>query len=89
MANHKSARKRARQNEKRNLRNRAVRSTLRTAIKKFRALLASKDMEGAEAGLPGLHQTIDKAVTKGIIHKNQANRNKSRLTLALQQAKAA
>jgi small subunit ribosomal protein S20 len=89
MANHKSALKRARQNLKRNERNRALRSTLRTAIKKYRALLAAGDHEGAQAELPRLQKTIDKAVTKGILHKNTAARHKSRLVGALNKGVAA
>ena len=89
MANHKSALKRVRQNIKRNLRNRKLRSAFRTAVKAFNTALASKDFESAEKNLPQLHKTIDMAVTKGIIHKNQAARRKSRLTLALQKSRAA
>ena len=89
MANHKSALKRARQTEKRNARNRALRSTFRTHIKKFNAFLDAKDYENAAAELPNLHKTIDTAVTKGIIHKNNAARRKSRLTQAINKAKAA
>ena len=89
MANHKSAEKRARQNLKRNERNRALRSAFRTAIKAFRGKLAAKDYEGASATLPALYKTIDQAVTKGIIHRNEAARKKSRLTRALNQTQAA
>ncbi len=89
MAIHKSALKRARQNEKRNERNRVIRSALRTAIKQFRALIAAQDFEAAEAGLPKLYKTIDKAVTKGIIHRNEGARKKSRLTTALSKVRAA
>ena len=86
MAIHKSALKRARQTIKRNERNRALRSTLRTAIKKFRALLDGGDLDGAQAGLPGLHKAIDRSVSKGILHKRTAARYKSRLTGALNTA---
>ncbi len=89
MAIHKSALKRARQNIKRNARNRARRTLLRNVIKKFRALLAAGDMEGAQGALPALHKALDRAVTKGIVPKNRASRQKSRLTGALNKAKAA
>ncbi len=89
MANHKQALKRARQNSKRNARNRALRSALRTTIKRYRALLASSDWEAAQAALPGLHKAIDKAVTKGILHRNAAARHKSRLAGALNKGLAA
>ncbi|MDH4120973.1 MAG: 30S ribosomal protein S20 [Deltaproteobacteria bacterium] len=89
MATHKSAIKRARQNEKRNARNRGLRSALRTTIKAFRSMLKAKDMDKAKAQLPLVHKALDKAVTKGVIHKNTAGRNKSRLTAALNKTGAA
>lgn len=89
MAIHKSALKRARQTARRNERNRALRSALRTVIKKFRALLAAKDVSGAEEALPGVHRAIDKAVTKGVLHRNTGARSKSRMTQALKKAGAA
>jgi len=51
--------------------------------------MAAKDFDAAAAELPNITRTIDKAVTKGIIHRNNAARRKSRLTLALNKAKAA
>ena len=89
MAIHKSVEKRARQNRVRNARNRALRSNLRTAVKKFRTLIETKDVDSAEAGLPALHSVIDRAVTKGILHKNTAARKKSRLTASLRKVQAA
>jgi len=89
MANHKSALKRAKQNLKRRTRNRALRSALGTAIKKYRRLLTAQDAEAAEAGFVGVQKVIDKAVTKGIIHKNNAARKKARLFAALKKVKAA
>jgi small subunit ribosomal protein S20 len=86
---HKSALKRARQNERRNARNRSLRSALRTVIKSFRAKVAAKDMQGAEQELPKVHQAIDKAVTKGVLHRNTASRGKSRAVAALKRAGAA
>lgn len=80
MANHKSAEKRVRQNEKRRRINRANRSKVRTQIKKLRAALAHHDKEQGAALLKPTISLIDKAVNKGIIHKNTAARYKSRLT---------
>lgn len=80
MANHKSAEKRARQNKKRRERNRALRSSLRTQIKKLRAAIASKDKSLCLELLNPTISKIDKAVNKGILHKNTAARYKSRLT---------
>jgi len=80
MANHKSAEKRIRQNAKRNEINRANRSKLRTQIKKLRSAVAGADKaQGTELLNPTVSM-IDKAVNKGIIHKNTAARYKSRLT---------
>ena len=80
MANHKSAEKRVRQNAKRNEINRSNRSKLRTSIKKLRTAVASHDKTGSVELLNPTVSLIDKAVNKGIIHKNTAARYKSRLT---------
>jgi small subunit ribosomal protein S20 len=80
MPNHKSAAKRARQNEKRRARNRSLRAALRTQIRKFRAALASGNKELCLQLLNPTISKIDKAVNKGILHKNTAARYKSRLT---------
>ena len=80
MANHKSAEKRVRQNAKRNEINRSNRSKLRTSIKKLRTSVASNDKSGSVELLNPTVSMIDKAVNKGIIHKNTAARYKSRLT---------
>lgn len=80
MANHKSALKRIKQNEARNERNRHHRSTLKTFIKKVREAVSAKDREQAQAALSQAIPVIDKAATKGIIHKANASRNISRLT---------
>lgn len=80
MANHKSAEKRVRQNEKRNLINRANRSKVRTQIKKLRSALSHSDKAGATELLNPTVSLIDKMVNKGIIHRNTAARYKSRLT---------
>ena len=80
MPNHKSAKKRMRQNEKRRQVNRNNRTRLRTAIKKLRSALST---EGANAQtlLPETVSMIDKSVQKGVLHKNAAARYKSRLTI--------
>ena len=80
MANHKSAEKRVRQNAKRNEINRSKRSKLRTQIKKLRATLTTADKGQAGELLNPTVSLIDKAVNKGLIHKNTAARYKSRLT---------
>jgi len=80
MANHKSAEKRIRQNAKRNEINRSNRSKLRTSIKKLRTAVAGSDKAASTDLLYPTVSVIDKAVNKGIIHKNTAARYKSRLT---------
>lgn len=88
MAQHKSAKKRARQNIKRRARNRVQRSTLRTALKKYRALLDAKDAENAQKEFSMVQKAIDRAVSKGILHHNTGARYKSRLAAALKKAAA-
>ena len=78
MANIRSQIKRNRQNEKRRLRNKAVRSELRTRTKVAVAAAAS-GAETGEAALKAALKRIDKAAAKGVIHKNQAANRKSRL----------
>lgn len=80
MPNHKSAKKRVRQNEKRRAVNRNRRSSLRTQIKKLRAAVAGSDLNGSQELLNPTVSSIDKAVNKGILHRNTAARHKSRLT---------
>lgn len=80
MPNHKSSEKRVRQTEKRNAINTANRSRLRTQIKKLRAALQAGNKEQSVELLNPTIATIDKAVNKGVIHKNTAARYKSRLT---------
>ena len=80
MANHKSAEKRVRQNVKRNEINRSNRSKLRTQIKKLRASVSSSDQKLSGELLNPTVSVIDKAVNKGLIHKNTAARYKSRLS---------
>jgi small subunit ribosomal protein S20 len=81
MPNHKSAEKRVRQNEKRRDINRGNRGRLRTGVKKLRAALESGDAGSAQELLPATVSLIDKAVQKGVLHRNAAARYKSRLTV--------
>lgn len=77
-----------RQNEKRRIINRGNRSRLRTAIKNLRTALAAGQADQLPALLSSTVSTIDKAVQKGVIHKNAAARYKSRLTVRASQAAA-
>ena len=79
MPNHKSAEKRMRQNEKRRKINRSNRTRVRGAIKTLRNAMESTDGNVNEL-LPQTVSVIDKAVQKGVLHKNAASRYKSRLT---------
>ncbi len=83
MANHFSALKRARQTERRTARNRANTSQLRTALRKFRQALQSGDSAQAKGLFSATVSMIDKAVKKGVIHKNTGSRYKSRLSARL------
>ena len=80
MANHKSALKRMRQNEHRRLRNRHVKSTMKSHIKSFLESVESGDNNTAKERLKDTICYIDKAATKGVIHKKNASRKISRLT---------
>ncbi len=83
MANHFSALKRARQTETRTARNRANTSQLRTALRKLRQAIQSGDGAQASTQFSATVSVIDKAVKKGVIHKNTAGRYKSRLSKRL------
>ncbi len=85
MPNIQSAKKRVKVSEKKNLRNRIIKSGLRTSLKKLDAAVAA-DAGSAAAQLSVTTAAIDKAAVKGVIHKNAANRKKARL--AKQVAKA-
>jgi len=82
----KSAKKRLRQNEKRRLRNRIYRSRARTFIKKTNRLIAEGRLEEAQEMARQAIKALDKAAEKGIIHKNNAARRKSRLMKRLNAA---
>ena len=79
MAIHKSAEKRNRQNKIRNARNTHIRSTMRSYIKKIRIAIAEGDMDTAKTVLEKAVPYIDKAASKGVIHKATASRKISRL----------
>lgn len=79
MANHKSAAKKARRDAEARLRNRSNRSELKTAVKKFLAVIAGGDKTLAAQQLPLTQGLVDKACRKGVMHKNAADRTKSRM----------
>jgi small subunit ribosomal protein S20 len=81
MANHKSAAKKARHDAVARLRNRSNRSAMKTAIKRLLSVVSTGDKVAASALLPKTLGIVDKACRKGVLHKNAANRRKSRLTL--------
>jgi small subunit ribosomal protein S20 len=83
MANSKQAEKRARQAVKLRSQNMSQRSTLRTAIKKVQAAVATGDKAAAQAAFKDTVSTIDQIADKKIIHKNKAARHKSRLSAAV------
>ena len=80
MANHKSAIKRNKQNAIRSARNTHIRSTMRTFVKQVRTAVAEGDAENARAALDKAVPFIDKAASKGVIHKATASRKISRLS---------
>jgi small subunit ribosomal protein S20 len=84
MPNHKSAEKRVRQTERRRLINRSNRTRLRSAIKDLRVALDGDAKQAVEL-LPKTVSEIDKAVQKGVLHRNAAARHKSRLTMHVNQ----
>ena len=79
MANHFSALKRARQTEKRSARNRANTSRLRTSLRQLRETLAKGEKPGSEQTFRQTVSALDKAVQKGVLHKNTGSRKVSRL----------
>lgn len=86
MPNIKSAEKRVRITQQRSLRNTSLKSALRTTMKKFETAVAQSDLEQARIALRIATRALDKAATKGIIHRNTASRKKSRLTRRLNAA---
>lgn len=82
MANIKQQKKRVKTNEKRRQRNMAVRSAVKTEIRKFRELVAAGEKDKAEEQLRVASRKLDKAVTKGVYHRNSAANKKSRMAKA-------
>ncbi len=83
MANIKQQQKRVLTNEKRRLRNKSVRSAARTEMRKFREAVEAGDKAAAEAQLRVASRKLDKAVTKGVFHRNNAANKKSNMAKAL------
>jgi small subunit ribosomal protein S20 len=86
LAQHKSAKKRARQAKKRSARNRSVRSHTKTAVKAFRAALETGDSEQTTASLRSAESLLRRAASKGVIPKKRAERHISRLARRAHQA---
>ena len=84
MANSKQAAKRARQNDKRRQHNMAMRSKVRTYIKKVITAVEAGDKDAASSAFKTAQPLIDSMVNKGILHKNKAARHKSRLIRSIQ-----
>lgn len=87
VANSKSAAKRARQNDKRNIRNTAVRSVLKSAVRSFNEAVASGSVDEAAKTLANATRVIRKASSKGVLHASTASRRVSRLVLAFNKLK--
>lgn len=83
MANIKSAKKRIRVSEKRAARNKAIRSKVKTSIKKVNAAIDVNDKEAAKAALSNATSALSKATTKGVYHQNTCSRKISRLNQAV------
>jgi len=86
MANTKSAKKRAEKSAAQRIKNRTMRSRMRTAVKKLRAAVASGDDKRAQELLSLTIKVVDSTAQKGVIHRNTAARTKSRLVAALRKA---
>jgi small subunit ribosomal protein S20 len=83
VASHASAKKRIRQTERRTARNRHVRTTVRTSIKRARQALAGGDAKAAETAVREAESQIRQAVSKGVYHSKTGSRYVSRLSLAV------
>jgi small subunit ribosomal protein S20 len=88
LANHKSALKRIRSSEKKRVRNRLVRSKTRTEVKKARTAIQGGDVETARQATLEAIRTLDKAAVKGVLHRNNVARRKSRLMKRLAKLEA-
>ena len=89
MANIKSQIKRNKQNEKARLRNKAVKSELKTSVRKFREAAEAGNAEAADTAMRAASMKLDKAASKGVIHKNQAANRKSAIAKRAEQLKSA
>jgi small subunit ribosomal protein S20 len=89
VANHKSAEKRNRQAQERRLRNRMVRSKMKTAIRKLNEVIDTGNVEEARSALAAAVPVIAKTASKGTIHKKNASRKISRLTKRVNKMEAA
>ena len=89
MANIKSQIKRNKQNEKARLRNKAVKSELKSSVRKFREAADAGNADAAVAAMRTATIKLDKAVSKGVIHKNQAANRKSAIAKRAEQLKSA
>jgi small subunit ribosomal protein S20 len=83
LANIKSQKKRVLTNAKAQVRNKSVRSGVKTAVKKVQEAIAAGDKAAATAGLQAANRELDRAATKGVIHKNQAANRKSGIASAV------
>jgi small subunit ribosomal protein S20 len=88
VANHPSALKRHRQNEKRRVRNQGLKTRLRHIVREVRTAIANRDPEAAATTFARATRALDKAVTKGVLHRNAAARKVSRLARAVTQLAA-
>lgn len=88
MANHKSAVKRARQNEIRRLRNRAVKTRIKNILKDVNVAISGEDHEAAGTQFKAAQSMIDKAAKKGVLHSKTASRKISRLNRSIRQTPA-
>lgn len=89
MAASRSARKRIRQNRRRNLYNRMIKSTIKTYLKRFKAAVAAKNIEQAKQEFVEAVRRLDRAGTKRILHPNAVARRKSKLAQELNKLVAA
>lgn len=83
VARHRSALKRHRQSEKRRQRNKAIKSMTKTLVRRVREALARRDVPAAQDSLKVAARALDRAVSKGVLHRNAASRRISRLAKAI------
>jgi small subunit ribosomal protein S20 len=89
VANHPSALKRHRQSEKRRVRNRSVKTKLKNLVRQVRESVGANDAEASAKSFAAAARALDKAVSKGVLHRNNASRRISRLARAVSRAGAA